>query len=342
MTFCPIAEHFFQGHVSLEKTPDAIRPWRLPFEEIELYTQAWWISWTLIQQAGESTGVRLRFRTNADRITLVCVPDPEKERQFDLVWENEARQTVALAAGESEVGFDSLPPGEAVVEIWLPHNAACAIRGFRLPLGSSLSPEPDSRKVLAVYGSSITHCQGAQSPSRTWPSIVARAHNLNLVCLGFSGQCHAHTLVARVLRDLRADLYLLKLGINICGENSLNGHTFMPNVAGMVRLIREKNPGAPIALISPIINPPREDPSVENAVGMSIPKFRDQLQQTVDTLRRVTGDAGLHYFDGRSIFGPADATAHQPDGCHPSASGIKLMGKRIAAEIIPALNRLES
>ena len=141
------------------------------------------------------------------------------------------------------------------------------------------------------------------------------------------------------MRDIEADLYLLKLGINICGSNSLNGITFMPNVAGMVRLIREKNKQAPIALISPIVNPPREDAAIENAVGMSIPKFREQMQQTAERLRRVFADESLHYFDGRLLFDSADAAQYQPDGCHPDADGIELMGRRASSTIIPVLRK---
>ena len=334
---CPVDAQWFQGHVSLEQGADYLRPWRLPFDEIELYTEAWWIGWNLIQQAGESTGVRLRLTTDAARLQVECVPLADKDRLFDLVVDNELCQTVSLKVGETLVEF-ALPRNNAKpIEIWLPHNAPCAVRAIHLPHGCSLSPEPDRRRVLATYGSSITHCQGAHSPARTWPAVVGRLHNLNVVNLGFSGQCLAHTLVARVLRDLPADLYLLKIGINISGGNSLNGETFMPNVAGLVRLIREKHPTAPIALISPIIYKPGEDRQKENAVGMSIPKFREQLADTVGRLRRVTADRRVHYFDGLMLFGAAEAKQNQPDGCHPDADGCEILGRRAAQFILPEI-----
>ena len=163
MNFFPITETFFQGHVSLERGKDYLRPWRLPFDEIELYTEAWWIEWNLIQQAGESTGVRLRLKTDAPHLTLVCVPLADKERKFDLVCGNALRETISLAAGEAEVTFHLRQPGDSVIEIWLPHNAPCAVQGIRFPQGCAVAPEADARPVMAVYGSSSPTVRARQA-----------------------------------------------------------------------------------------------------------------------------------------------------------------------------------
>ena len=105
MQCLPVAAQWFQGQVSLEQGTDFIRPWRLPITELELYTEAWWIGWNLIQQAGESTGVRLRLTTDATRLQVECVPLADKDRLFDLVVDNELCQTVCLKAGEALVEF---------------------------------------------------------------------------------------------------------------------------------------------------------------------------------------------------------------------------------------------
>ena len=326
---------WFHGQVSLQQDADGIRPWRLPYAEVELSTQAWWIGWHLIQQAGESTGVRLRLRSDAPRLVLDCLPLPDRARSFDLVVGAQEPVTFTLEAGAGELVIDGLLGAGTPFEIWLPHNAACTVRGIVLPDGCRLEPVADARRRLVVYGSSITHCQGAPSPARTWPAQVALAHDLDVISLGFSGQCHLHLPVARLLRDLDADLFILKIGINIFGSSSLNGVTFMPNLAGTVQLIRERHPQTPIALVSPIIH--AKDETGENVVGMSVPKFRLQVAETVERLRRVTGDRNVLYVDGRDIFGEADAVRHQPDGCHPSAEGMGIMASRINTLVIPQL-----
>lgn len=330
--FIRITPEFFQGHVSLEHGDGFIRPWRLPYDEIELFREAWWIDWHLIQQAGESTGVRLRFQTDLERLELRVQPLSDRARVFDLVWKNVCYGTFELPAGGNTLAIDGLPGSGETLEIWLPHNAACAVEGFLVEEGASLRPVSDDRRKLAVYGSSITHGQGAVSPTRNWPAVAALARDLNLVCLGFSGQCHLHTPVGRVLRDLEADVYLIKCGINIFMQNSLNGITFMPNLAGLISLVREKNPLSSVVLIAPICHPNHEDPAVENAVGMSIPKFRLQIEETVERFRRVRNDNRIHYVDGRSLFGEDDARQCQPDGIHPSPDGLERIGRRVAED----------
>jgi GH43 family beta-xylosidase/lysophospholipase L1-like esterase len=339
--FIPADESWFHSHVSLERDAQAIRPWRLPFREIELYTEAWWIDWTLIQQAGNSTGVRLRFKTNATSLRLECLPLEDRDRLFDVVIANQCVTTTSLKAGDTQVEL-VFPNTDEAVEIWLPHNTPCAVSGITLDSEASLAPCPDDRPTLAVYGSSITHCQGAHSPSRTWPGVAGRLHNLQVINLGFSGQCHLHSLVARVLRDLSADYFLIKPGINIYGANSLNGHTFMPNLAGTIQLIRERHPRTPIAVVSPIIRQDHENRSTENAVGMSMPKFREQISDTVNRIKRVCGDKHLHYFDGLMLFGKGEAQNNQPDGCHPDADGYEILGQRAATFILTQLLKTPS
>lgn len=331
----PADPAWFHGQVSLQQDADGIRPWRLPYGEVELSTQAWWISWHLIQQAGESTGVRLRLRSDAPRLVLDCLPLPDRARTVDLVVGAQEPVTFTLEAGAGELAINGLPGEGTPFDIWLPHHAACTVRGIVVPDGCSLEPVADARRRLVVYGSSITHCQGAPSPARTWPAQVARAHDLALVSLGFSGQCHLHLPIARLLRDLDADFFILKIGISIFGSSSLNGVTFMPNLAGTVQLIRERHPRTPIALVSPIIH--AKDEVGENVVGMSVPKFRLQIAETVERLGRITGDRHLLHVDGRDIFGVADAALHQPDGVHPDPEGMDIMARRINALVIPPL-----
>ena len=43
----------------------------------------------------------------------------------------------------------------------------------------------DARPKWVTYGSSITHCRTAESPSQTWPGVAARQSGLNLTCLGY-------------------------------------------------------------------------------------------------------------------------------------------------------------
>ena len=69
--------------------------------------------------------------------------------------------------------------------------------------------------MWATWGSSLTHCVRAGSAARVWPGTVARTHDVNLVNLGFGGQCHLDPMVAMHIRDLPASCISMKLGINM-------------------------------------------------------------------------------------------------------------------------------
>src|SRR5690606_8719768 len=144
--------------------------------------------------------------------------------------------------------------------------------------------------------------------SETWPAIVANRLGLSLTCMGFGGQCKLEPSVARVIRDLPADLISVCLGINVTGGD-LTRRTFRPAVLGVLQTIRDSHPDMPLVCVSPICSPPREKPPADG--GMSLPEMRDMVRSAVETLQRYS-DANLHYVDGLTLFGP-DLVHHMPD-----------------------------
>jgi len=319
----PIRSEWFEGAVSLEAGDGWPRPWRLPFERRRLYDDV------LVDRAGTSAGVRVRFRTDARRVGLAVVP-LDAPRSFDLVVGNELIETALLKAGEETVRFERLAEGSKVVEVWLPQAHAVAVRTVLADRGAGVEAAPDRRRRWVTYGSSITHCGGAHSPARTWPAIAARRGNVHLTCLGFGGNCHLDPLVAAVIRDLPADMISLKVGVNIYGSASLSERTFWPNLAAFAQIIREKHPTTPLAVVSAIISPPRE--TTPNAVGLTLVKMRQQVRAAVERMREL-GDGNVRYFDGLEVFGPELVDPCLPDGLHPNAEGYKAMGRSFVDKV---------
>jgi lysophospholipase L1-like esterase len=158
--------------------------------------------------------------------------------------------------------------------------------------------------------------------------MVARAHGLDLTCLGFGGQCHIDPLVGRTIGLLPADRISLKLGINTYGGSSFTQRTWGPAVAGLIMGIRERHPATPMLVVSPIMAPPCE--TAPNAADMTLQMMRQTLSELVATLRD-RGDGHLHYLDGRALLGPDDLPGHMSDdGVHPTAAGYELIGRRFA------------
>ena len=311
----------WQGAVSLQKTEDWVMPWRTPHSSHVLFPEP------LLERSAMPAGVRISFRTNTTQVSGNIVPQNESG-MLDLSCDGEVVASLDLA-GKDTFAFENLPDGEKLIELWLPQFGRFQLRSLEIDDGATLESFTDTRPRWVTYGSSITQCRTAASPTQTWPGIVARTHGLNLTCLGYGGQCHLDAMVARMIRDLPADYISMCLGINIQGASSLGPRAFRPAIIGAVQIVREKHPDIPIVLMSPICCPPREENP--NTVGFHLKGMREEVQAATEALQ-THGDQHVHYVDGLRVFG-ADYVHLLPDDLHPDAEGYRVMGKNFVAEV---------
>ena len=256
-----------------------------------------------------------------------------------------------LTRGEAyEVAFTDLEPGLKHCELWLPHNAFVELRGLEIDEGASLSAvaAPETRRWLH-YGSSISHCLEANQPTGTWPAIAGRLSDMHLQSLGFGGQCHLDPFVARTIRNSDADVISLKVGINVINMDSMRERTFTPALHGFLDTIREGKPSTPVVLVSPIYCPSAElrpGPTVPNSDGkfvtlagheavqidcLTLVRVREIIAEFART-RQAAGDQHIHYVDGLTLFGAADA--HDlPDDLHPNPAGYQRLGERFSRAV---------
>lgn len=315
----------WEGHISLEQTDDYTRPWRIPFAERTVFFP------DLAARAATQAGVRLAFRSTSGRVAGRIVP-LETNQLLDLCLDDQWVASVDLA-GKETFSFENLPVTDKRVELWLPQRGDFALRELEIDDGADLRPAPDTRPRWMTYGSSITHCGSAASPTRTWPAIVARERGLNLTCLGYGGQCHLDVQVARFMRDRPAEFISICAGINVYGQGSLNARTFEPAVIGFVKILREKHPKTPILLISPIISPPRE--TATNGAGWTLNNYREAVASAAEKLR-AAGDVHLQDLDGRLLF-DKDLAHLMPDQLHPDAEGTEALAQNFLLHAAPRL-----
>lgn len=320
------------------------------------------------------SGVRLRFATDATDLELDVMltlfriePYPLEPVVFDLVVDGELAAQVSSAegtvlhvdvahperlridAGEpTTIAFAGLAAGPKVVEIWLPQRATLEMRALRVDDGASVSAAAAVAQPRWVhYGSSISHCMEAASPTTTWPAVAARLGGMELLNLGLAGQCMLDPFVARTIRDLSVDRVSLKVGINLVNGDTMRDRTFAPALHGFLDTIRDGHPDTPILVVSPIYCPSAETvpgPTVPGPDGrfvtvagleelrltcLTLTKIRAAIADIV-AARRSAGDAQLHHLDGLALFGPDDAE-DLPDDLHPNPAGYVRMGERFAA-----------
>lgn len=282
---------------------------------------------TLVERAWMPAGVRLRFRTDSDTI-VVHSPSrgsagPPDLPPVDLVVDGvDARSEPADDAGYFE--FTSLGRGEKDVEIWLPQFGRFPLDEIRLDTdATATAPTPVSAHRLTVYGSSITQCRRAASPTQTWPALLARSAGWDLTCLGFGGECHLDPEAADAIVASKPDLVILCVGINIYSRASFTERTLAPAIRGFVASVRRGAPSARVIVCSPIASPDREE--VANAIGMTLSDVRSVVEQTADDMHAA--DPLISGIDGRSILSEEDAHLLL-DGLHPGPKGYRFMGER--------------
>ena len=206
---------------------------------------------------------------------------------------------------------------------------------------------------MVHHGSSISQCIEAATPRGVWPVAAAEQLGLDVTNLGFAANAHLDPFTARAMRDSGADLFSLKIGINIVGADTMKRRTFIPAVHGFLDTIRDGAPSVPILVISPIFCPALEDtpgPAVTDPVTgerrgtppttpnffeppLTLRSVRKILQEVVRT--RASEDPALFYLDGLDLFG-ADDIAELPDGLHPSAAGYLRIAERFGSSPLVA------
>jgi lysophospholipase L1-like esterase len=368
----PIEPGLLRGALDLERTAHGVRPHRLP-------------SWararadaSLLGAESSPSGVRLVFRTRATvleldalrtRTTFRGLP-PRPDGSYDVLADGEPadRQTstggttvvLDLATGGTEtvpgppatVRFAGLPARDKHVEIWLPHQEVVELVALRSD--ALLEPvPPGGRRVWLHHGSSISQGSNAASPSTTWAAIAAARAGVDLVNLGFSGSALLDPSVARVMRDVPADLVSVKIGINLVNTDVMRLRAFTPAVHGFLDTLREGHPTAPLLVITPVLCPIHEDTPGPGAVDfvagttrfratgdpadvaagrLTLRVVRDELTRIVTS--RAEEDPHLHLLDGLSLYGEADAARRPlPDRLHPDADTHRSMGERVAATV---------
>ncbi|MDO4044556.1 GDSL-type esterase/lipase family protein [Clavibacter michiganensis] len=366
------------GHLGLMAVPGGVRPIRLPEARWRDFPPAGEL---LRAQVSTAAGVRIRFTTRAAEVrlrvrctrirfdelpgprnTFVAEVDgvdlPPVAAPVDVVRRippsGDAAEETAVGSGDPPVVvLRGLGHGPSTVTVWLPQGMLVDLVGVTAeePVRAA---DPLGLPRWIHHGSSISHCVEAPDPTGAWPVVAARQAGLDLVGLGFGGQCMLDPFVADAIADEPADVISLSVGINIVGARSMDQRTFVPALHGFLDRVRRGHPDTPIVLASSILwpgsehvpGPPgvefRDDGSVRCfAAGdpADVPRGALTLAESrrhVAHVARVRWEAGerIAHLDGLALYGPDDVERYAlPDGLHPDAELYAEMGRRWVARV---------
>ncbi|NED97877.1 hypothetical protein G1H11_21495 [Phytoactinopolyspora alkaliphila] len=312
------------GAVEVEHASGWSRGWRLPVSQIHLFPGE-----QLRSRAAMQAGIRLEFRADATTISGTAMVDEQPRTPLiDLVIDGSYVASSSII-GDGSFAFHALPAGMKTVELWLPQYGDVRLTSLAVNVGADVRPASGAvRPHLVTYGSSITQCRAAASPSRTWPALVAADLGMDLTCLGFGSECHLDPMIARLIRDRPADVIITCLGINVYGSGTFTERSFLPAILGFLSTVRDGHPGKPIVVLSPIISPERE--TAVGPTGMTLHEVRSAVEEAARLLSEDDGD--IHLISGLDVFG-LERAALLHDGLHPGPEGYVALGRSILARL---------
>lgn len=371
------AEVWIAGHLELMAVPGGVRPLRLPRRWWTQFPPAGGVLETVVSQP---SGVRLLLATTATRVSLlvrctemltegnpgavnsfvatvgsdvVAVAAPVVTARLDTHLDGSA-PTLVESGDPVEAVLDGLPAGQKELTIWLPQ--AMTVDLLSISADAPIEPILARGRVWLHHGSSISHCAAPARPTSTWPVVAAGLSGLQLINLGYAGNCMLDPFVAAAMADTPADVITLKVGVNIVGGRSFDQRTFVPALHGFLDRIRVGHPDTPIVVISSILWDGSEDrPGPSDAIfddghlhcftagdpadiakgALTMPIAREQTAFVVES-RAALGEP-IHYLDGLALYGSADAvTSPLPDTLHPDAPIYEEMGRRFARLVFSA------
>ncbi|HEV7330902.1 MAG TPA: SGNH/GDSL hydrolase family protein [Flavisolibacter sp.] len=172
-----------------------------------------------------------------------------------------------------------------------------AKRGFR------------SRKPVVFYGTSIVQGASAMRPGMAYPSIISRNLNIEAINLGFSGNAHLDTIIARAMTEVDASCYVLD-----CGPN-LTPAMVRERLRPFINILKQGRASVPVLLVG---NIPYPHALFDKDVRQKIDSVNQIFQETFIQLKKE-GVKELYYLPSKNLIGvDGEATV---DGVHPTDLG---------------------
>lgn len=219
---------------------------------------------------------------------------------------------------------DGLAPGLRRYHLYLPLRNPVDKVEIGVPAGAAFTPIPPRReKPLVFYGTSIVHGAYGSHAGIVHPSILGRRLHRPAINLGFSGNARMEPVLADLLAELDAAVYIIDALPNM--DRAL----VQQRAETFVRRLGAARPGVPVVLVE-------DRPHVNYWIKPALKADHEAKWREFRTIFEKLRDAGLKplsYVEGRDLFG-TDCEASL-DASHPSDLGYM----RMADSLEPAIRR---
>lgn len=283
--------------------------------------------------ARQTSGARLRFRTDSREITLRAkLPSVMLMRHMPLTGSSgfdvyAGRKLAGICAPvdlnsttfEQSVKLDSAPDkgGMRDVTVNFPlYNFVDSLEvGF--DHDSTLEPPHATRYGRVVfYGSSITQGGVASRPGTNYANLLAKNLDFELYNLGFSGNAFGDEPIADYIASLPMKVFVMDYDFNARSLEELEA-THLP----MYLKLREKQPEAGVIFIT--------NPVAGVYLSLESAARRNAIVLKTYEYAVSHGDERVRYIDGASLFGEDERDTCTTDRLHPNDLGFFRMARRV-------------
>jgi lysophospholipase L1-like esterase len=296
--------------------------------------------------SGNSAGLSLRFRTNADEVVIryrvigeLCMPHMPATGMsgVDLYAKSMDGKWMFCAANYDfnhdtiVYRFSNLKKEDHHVKnveytLYLPLYNSVNWLSVDVPQESFFKPIPVRKEApIVVYGTSIAQGGCASRPGMAWTNILERKLDRPVVNLGFSGNGRLEKEVVDFLTEIDAGMYVLDCLPNLTTPEYA-GAELKKRITRTVQQLRAKRPHVPILLAAhdgytnDETNPVARDAYTHVNVT---------LQEVVDSLLQV-GVKNISLLTKEEIGQDLESTV---DGVHPNDLGMMNYANAYAKKI---------
>ena len=277
----------------------------------------------------DTTGARLRFKTNSRRMILKAKVNatfmyhitPVMQRGFDVYIDYPYGSRYLGPTDFYDPKCDciekifGLPEGDKEITVNFPLFGRVFDLSIGLDEGASLEAHSPykNEKPIVFYGSSITHGACASRPGKSYEAMISRKYNYDFVALGFSGAAKAEDAIVEYMSGLEMSAF-----VSDYDHNAPDVEYLKATHHKMYKKIREKNPTIPYFMVTK----PNYNYSYADTARRAV-----IMQSYIDAWN--SGDRNVYFIDGSAFGNGIDLSDYTIDTVHPTDDGFRRMADYI-------------
>ena len=284
-------------------------PSRFTERQLEIYRAS---TLSSVQNINCCSGMKLEFVTAEQEISFSfqCGNFLRSRVHFDFYENGQYTETCFFPddTASGRVIYRKKSEGETRFEIYFPNSCDTCLSD--LWLGEWKRVEAPARKYIA-FGDSITQGLDAEQPSFTYPTLLARKKQLDLLNQGVGGYVFDSHVIERNPAFL-PDIITVAYGVNDCllidiGERTF--HRTEQEAGAFLETLQKSYPKAQIVVLTPI-------PWSWERKQL----HRENMKKMRGMLTSLAQEAGCRVIDGRTLV-PPQQEYFASDGVHPNKAG---------------------